>query len=64
MRQLESVDYSQAAQLYQHVYLDKSALKEHQKNEFSPVSNIATHEDLQTQAAVFDQLGYMAIAKR
>jgi hypothetical protein len=64
LKQLESVNYEQAAQLYQHVYLDKAALKDHQKNEFSPVHNIATHEDLKTQAAQFDQLGYMAIAKR
>lgn len=32
LKQLESVNYEQAAQLYQHVYLDKAALKEHQKN--------------------------------
>lgn len=32
LKQLQGVNYDQAAQLYQHVYLDKAALKEHQKN--------------------------------
>lgn len=64
LKQLQSVDYEQSAQLFKHVYLEKSALKENQKNEFSPVTNVATVEDLKTQAGQFDQLGYMAIAKR
>lgn len=58
------MNYEQAAQLYQHVYLEKSALKEQDKLEFSPVTNVATHEDLQVHAEEYDKLGYMAIAKR
>lgn len=32
LAQIKSIDYQQAAQLYQHVYLDKSAIKDQQKS--------------------------------
>lgn len=63
LAQIKSIDYQQAAQLYQHVYLDKSAIKEQQKCEFSPVSNIATYEDLKTQSKEFEELGIQAISR-
>lgn len=63
LAQIKSVDYQQATQLYQHVYLDKAAIKEQQKCEFSPVSNIATYEDLKTQSKEFEELGIQAISR-
>ena len=63
LNQLKSIDYQQAAQLYQHVYLDQQAIKEQKKNEFSPVSNIATHEDLKVDAKEFEEIGFEAIGR-
>lgn len=63
MAQIKSIDYQQTAQLYQHVYLDKSAINEQQKSEFAPVSNIATHEDLKIHSKEFEELGIQAISR-
>ena len=63
MEQLKSVDYTQANQLYQSVYVERAALQENAKQEFTPITNVATHEDLKTMAEQFDKLGYEAIAR-
>jgi vesicle coat complex subunit len=63
LAQLHSIDYQQASQLYQHVYVEREQLKNAQNADFAPVSNIATHEDLKLSAAEFDQIGFEAIGR-
>ena len=43
LKQLKSIDYEQAQQLYQHVYVERQAVQAQANMEFAPVSNIATH---------------------
>lgn len=46
LKQLKSIDYEQASQLYQHVYVERSAIKNMEGQDFQPVTNVATSEDI------------------
>ena len=63
IKQLKSIDYEQAQQLYQHVYVERQAVQGQANLEFAPVSNITTHEDLKVHAKEFEDIGFQAIAK-
>ena len=63
IQQLKSIDYEQAQQLYQHVYVERQAVQGQANLEFAPVSNITTHEDLKVHAKEFEDIGFQAIAK-
>ena len=63
LKQLKSIDYAQAQQLYQHVYVERQAVQGQDKLNFAPVSNITTHEDLKVHAKEFEDIGFEAIAR-
>jgi hypothetical protein len=50
LEQIRSIDYQQTAQLYKHVYQERSAVADQKDANFKPVANITTHEDLKTQS--------------